>query len=171
MTIIFNEKTREADYRAKLEALCFGQSPSNRWVKLTDTGYFMNGTDARPLWAKHRKNLIKQWVNEYPGTRPHAFWLFEAPAEMRLRLGGKGDTIPDHVPDEVEEYWRGLPTYWIAENRLMMWPELEEFAIDPDDPPKFESEACYLKRLGLLLPGEGERLHKEDFKPELILED
>ena len=41
-------------------------------------------------------------------------------------------------------------------------------AIDPDDPPRYESEASYLQRLDLLLPGELERLTEADFEPELI---
>jgi len=174
MTIVFKEKSKDKDYRAKLEALCYGQATANRWIKLNQDGFFNNGLDAidaRPMWQKHRKRLIKQWADEYPGTRPFAFWVFEPPEEKRLRLGGHGDCIPDHVSDEVEEYWKGLPTYWIGEDRLMMWPEFAEFAIDQQDPPRFESEAAFLQRLGLLLPGEEDRLTEKDFDPELILED
>jgi hypothetical protein len=40
--------------------------------------------------------------------------------------------------------------------------------IDPDDPPRYESESKYLLRLGLLLPGERERLCPRDFWPERI---
>ncbi len=42
-------------------------------------------------------------------------------------------------------------------------------AIDPGDPPRYESEASYLRRLGLLLPGESKRLRKADFDPEVVL--
>ena len=38
-------------------------------------------------------------------------------------------------------------------------------AIDADDPPMFESEASYLDRLGLFLPGEKKRLKKADWDP------
>lgn len=41
-------------------------------------------------------------------------------------------------------------------------------AIDPDDPPVFESEAAYLKRLNLFMPGEEARLTEADFAAELI---
>jgi hypothetical protein len=41
-------------------------------------------------------------------------------------------------------------------------------AIDPDDPPLFESQAAYLKRLGLFLAGEARCLSKEDYEPEAI---
>jgi hypothetical protein len=36
------------------------------------------------------------------------------------------------------------------------------------DPPMFESEASYLQRLGLLLPGERKRLRRADFSPVVI---
>ena len=39
---------------------------------------------------------------------------------------------------------------------------------DPNDPPKFESQAAYLKRHGLLEPGEERRLNPADFEPEII---
>jgi hypothetical protein len=158
-----------------IEFLLHGESKSNRWAKMSNTepDFFNDAaaTNAREIWETYRDDLIGTYVEQHPGRRPWGFWRFEAPAEHRLRLGGKGDCIPDHVSDEVEEYWRGLPTYWIGEDRLMAWPELAAYAIDPGDPPRFESEAAYLKRLGLLLPGEAERLTTADFEPELIIGD
>jgi hypothetical protein len=41
-------------------------------------------------------------------------------------------------------------------------------AIDPDDPPTFESQAAYLKRHGLFLAGEARRMKKAEQR-ELIL--
>jgi hypothetical protein len=41
-------------------------------------------------------------------------------------------------------------------------------AIDPDDPPNFESQAAYLKRHGLFLAGEERRLKKADWEAEAI---
>ena len=42
-------------------------------------------------------------------------------------------------------------------------------AIDPLDPPKFESEAAFLRRHRLLLPSERARLTEADFEPELVI--
>jgi hypothetical protein len=39
---------------------------------------------------------------------------------------------------------------------------------DHSNPPMFESEARYLQRLKLLLPGEVRRLRTADFEPESI---
>jgi len=41
-------------------------------------------------------------------------------------------------------------------------------AIDPNDPPTFESQAAYLKRHGLLLAGEERRLRKVDWEAEAV---
>jgi len=41
-------------------------------------------------------------------------------------------------------------------------------AIDPNNPPRFEAQAAYLKRLGLFLAGEERRLKKADFEAEAI---
>ena len=41
-------------------------------------------------------------------------------------------------------------------------------AIDPNDPPRFESQATYLRRLGLFLAGEERRLRKADFEAETV---
>jgi len=84
-------------------------------------------------------------------------WLFpKAPerplyAEPRLRLGGTG--VPDwerfaYVP----QFQYGIPANIVE--------------IDPADPPRYESQAAYLRRHGLLLPGEAPRLRPRDFKPE-----
>jgi hypothetical protein len=41
-------------------------------------------------------------------------------------------------------------------------------AIDPDNPPIYESQASYLERHGLFLPGERRRLKPADFEPERV---
>jgi hypothetical protein len=41
-------------------------------------------------------------------------------------------------------------------------------AVDPANPPTFESEATYLGRHELLLPGERRRLSEDDFAPQRL---
>jgi hypothetical protein len=106
-----------------------------------------------------------------PGTRPSCCWRFDAPEpdliagtdpEMqafiyqRKRLGGKG------TPSVGASLALGVPEYtgWkICLGRTE--PVCTRF--DPNDPPQFESEAAYLERHGLLLPGERRRLRRDDF--------
>ena len=45
-------------------------------------------------------------------------------------------------------------------------PPLSFVAFDPADPPVFESQATFLKRHELLLPGEAKRLRRADYAPE-----
>ena len=45
---------------------------------------------------------------------------------------------------------------------------LRSLAIDPDDPPRYESQAAFLKRHGLLTATEKCQLRKVDFKPEVV---
>lgn len=59
---------------------------------------------AREMWNEKRDALMASWVQERPGTRPWAWWTFDA----------------------------------------------------PEDRPEGESEAGYLRRHGLLTPGEME---------------
>ncbi|HET8903655.1 MAG TPA: hypothetical protein VFN16_06655 [Saccharospirillum sp.] len=30
-------------------------------------------------WQRHREKIIAAWIIEYPGTRPYAWWKFDAP--------------------------------------------------------------------------------------------
>jgi hypothetical protein len=58
---------------------------------------------------------------------------------------------------------------WLPFSKGSPWGggvELEED--DPDDPPVQESQASYLRRLGLLSPGEERRLKKADLAPEIL---
>ena len=89
--------------------------------------------------------------------------------------------------DQLAELWRDHRDRIIAEHvsdfpgtRPQRWWEYDApeprrrlggtgtpgLAIDPNDPPIFESEAAYLERHGLFLPGERKRLRKVDFEPE-----
>jgi hypothetical protein len=78
----------------------------------------------------------------------------------------------------------GIPTVWITKRDVMYFSgtavdiygahiggELREFkgvAIDPADPPVFESQAAYLKRNDLFLAGEARRLKKADWEAEIV---
>jgi hypothetical protein len=107
------------------------------------------------LWCEHRDRLLAAWVRERSGSRPWAWWRFNAPEPRRL-LSGRGVLL--------EQRWRGL--------RVPLHRGLPTFdSIDETDPPKFESEAAYLERLGLLEPDERERLGQSAFLPEVLTPD
>ena len=41
--------------------------------------------------------------------------------------------------------------------------------IDPADPPRYEAQATYLRRYGLLLRGEEKRLPPDAYEPEAVV--
>jgi hypothetical protein len=107
---------------------------------------FLAGYDGeRAAWGRHRGELLPGWIAEHPGTRPAAWWLYDAP-EARRQVAG-----PPAEFAEAAERWRcdGLP--WLLE--------------EPAEGARFESGAAYLRRLGLLERGEAERITRGAFRP------
>lgn len=136
------------------ELLCWfrgepGAEPG--WIVLLD--YMRH--DLVAAWRSCREAVIAEHVANAPGTRPRGWWCIEA-NEPRQRLGGIGDA----EPPERQHYALGLPIYFAR-------PEWPEEGTPPDSafPPLFESEAGYLRRLRLLLPGEARRLGVKDYRP------
>ena len=103
----------------------------------------------------------------------------------RERLGGIG--TPCHeVLNYAPSFTRGVPDQWVSQwdadyyngravdihgNRIGTEYHEGHFLgppIDPDDPPRFESQAAYLRRHNRLAPGEARRLKARDFEPETI---
>ncbi len=107
--------------------------------------------------------------------------------EPRRRLGGIG--TPQF---EVMAIWPhfpfGLPMEWVHQWAVELYTGrarnvhgeiiMPEFtghafagvAIDPRDPPRFESQAGYLSRHELLTPEERRRLRRKDFERDTIVE-
>jgi hypothetical protein len=107
----------------------------------------------RALWQEHRDVLLNRWLEEHPGRRPCAWWRLEAP-EPRRKLSGSGVLVTERYRNLRVQLDHGVPAY---------------FEIDATDPPRYESEAAYLSRLGELTPLERERLPETAFEAELIL--
>jgi hypothetical protein len=114
------------------------------WVVL----HFVDrGAGARKLWAQHRKQLLSEWIQTAPGTRPWAFWEFDLPEDAeRRKVRGSGE-------ESAAYYGAGYRGYFDA---------------DPADPPRVESDAAFLRRLKLLLPGEEKRIPRRAFQPEAL---
>jgi hypothetical protein len=122
----------------------------------------------------------RQPFGSWPG-----WWLDGKLAEPRQRLGGIGTPIFE-VLAHVPSFEYGLPvqfvdpwmvSYYNGRSRNIRGEpigtnykegDFQGVAIDPKDPPVYESQAAYLERHGLLLPGERRRLRKADFEPETI---
>jgi hypothetical protein len=114
--------------------------------------------------------IVEEWIADHPGTRPTCWWKFEAPGP-RVRCGGIGTPSHERLANVLWLHL-GVPRDWINDGILATYVRLGSDlgvpAIDPCNPPVFESQATFLDRHGLLLPGERRRLSAADFKPERI---
>ena len=141
------------------------------------------GRRPRLWWHFTAPRISQAELEKHP--RWTGAWYVVQLCEPRLRLGGIGTPIYE-VLNYVPEFEYGIPVHWVSE-----WEEryysgrakdvrgnpigskfheghFEGTAIDPADPPRFESQAAYLERHGLLFPNEKRRLKPMDFQPEAI---
>lgn len=118
-----------------------------------------------------------RWADPSPGSS----WHGTLPAP-RLRLGGTG-TPGYEALAYAPRLPRGVPVVWVTEWHVAYYngrafdihgdPIGTEYseghfpyeAIDPDDPPLFESEPAYLRRLGFLGQEEEAALEPSAFDP------
>jgi hypothetical protein len=121
--------------------------------------------ELRAAWEA--SGIMRHW--DIPSRRPYCWWLFDAPRlpmgtfpgryidgkfpEPRLHLGGPG--CPRH---------EALNYYPVQHFGIWDW-----FG-DPANPPTFETQFDYLKRHGLLLPGEDEPLPEHFTEPAQIMD-
>jgi hypothetical protein len=135
-----------------------------RWL-LGGHGFAWEYLERRPLrdvWAEHRETILKHHIRRRPGTRPLRWWEFDSPGPRR-RLGGIGTPLHGGAgfiaPSEY-----GIPSDWCVRGGYFT----EGVPIDPVDPPAFESQAAYLARHKLFLPGERARVPPRAFWRELV---
>jgi hypothetical protein len=93
----------------------------------------MFGEPSLPAWSEVEAELLPQFIKDFPCRRPWGWWQ---EAEPRRRVGGT------ELRSEFNSFSFGLPgaTWWRD--------------VDPTDPPRYESEAAYLQRHGLLTAAE-----------------
>jgi len=129
-----------------------------------------DGAAIRAAWEDLREELLADWLWQRPGTRPWPWWDFDAPEPLRLRVGGKGDLIPAY--DNPRNLNLGIPRKddfikgYLSSYTAKYGRQFDLY--DPADPPAFESEASYLRRFGLLSPGEEKRVPAEAWGPEVV---
>jgi hypothetical protein len=137
-----------------------------------DAARQVSGLSARELVEQHGDPFLAEYIAEHPGQRPHWWWHFNTLDNgellLRQRIGGVGVTHGD------DHFSYGMPTGWVTpmdqiEERTWPGKPLHQGpAVDPANPPIFESSATFLERHGLLVTSERKRLKPEDFEPEVI---
>jgi hypothetical protein len=126
---------------------------------VTTWNYFSK-ISPREIWDLHCNRILHEHVESKPGTRPRLWWRWEA-REMRQRLGGVGTPLHE-CSAHAAAYEYGVPTYWkTSDDRYLP----TGIPISASDPPIFESEATYLERLNLSLPGEQAGIRRIDWRP------
>ena len=114
------------------------------------------------IWEEHCDNVVAHHIRRRPGSRPKMWWRFSAP-EQRQRRGGIGTPLHEcsnHSP--LFEY--GIPAAWRYFDDHMTCG----VPISQTHPPRYESQATFLKRHRLLLPGESKRLSRIEFEPVVL---
>jgi hypothetical protein len=121
-----------------------------------------------------------------PGTRPYAWWEYDAPRESigtcpGIHLDGKlsaprkhlyGTGTPVHEKLSFgPRYKFGIPTDRVFPVLVKWYPDKDSKLIDPDDPPVFENQARYLDRYQLLTDDEQEFLPADVFDPVVYFPD
>ena len=130
------------------------------WLRGGNGGAWKYFNPLAEVWAAHRDRIVIEHVRDYPGSRPRHWWTYDSPEPGRKRLGGVGDRLC-LCSAYAENYEFGLPSEG--------WRRVGDgfsrgVPIDFNNLPKFESQAAYLRRLGLFLPGERERLKPAHFR-------
>ena len=135
------------------------------WLRGVGTGgawRFLTSTPLETVWRESADRIVAEHVRVSPGSRPAHWWTYSAP-EARQRLGGKGDTL-DTCTTYAPALAFGIPILWRRHGDIFTIG----VPVDPTNPPAFESQAAFLGRHKLFLPGERRRLKPANFEPELI---
>jgi hypothetical protein len=141
--------------------------------------FFSLSTDMealRDVWEEVKDEVLKEWIGDYPGTRPWCWWRFEA-KEQRARVGGRGDALQDKL-NYKPQFSFGVPVGWVNDWQVSYYNgrskniygeaigtkykegDFVADAYSEDDPPQYESEASYLRRHRLLTESETKILSK-----------
>jgi hypothetical protein len=111
------------------------------------------------LWVEHRIELLDHWTARYPGTRPAAWWSVEAEEPRRVIEDPDGRVVPG---------FNGFPWVWRRRQGIPFHGNSEPPGAQPII---CESEATYLRRLGLLTGAERKRLDRDAYAPEEVIGD
>jgi hypothetical protein len=115
-----------------------GQPGREEWLE----AHFLGG--GRALWQRWRAEVMARWIADRPGSRPWAWYEHDCPPrEERLKLSGSGAQTATLNHDRRPEF----------------------HGCEAGAPPRIESEATFLRRLGVLEAGEEKRIPKRAWAP------
>ena|GEM_PF-1207906 len=178
-----------------IDFLIHGRADNSEVAEVLIFQFSHNYKLQKKVWNDAKVEILKQFIKDYPCQRPWGWWEYEALKEpvnkwihgrfdsaQRKRLGGIG--TPDfEVLAYAPSFEFGLPMGYVNQWQVDYYNgrskdihgnpigteykdgDFKGVAVDPDDPPTFESQASYLDRHGLLSQVEKIYLKKH---PELL---
>ena len=112
-------------------------------------------------WLDLRDKLLRQWIAEQPGTRPYAWWRFDAP-EPRRRIDGKPHPFENPERRARVKRWKQEGFTWTAHRAYLLYFGIPTSLIVRDDfEAEYETVREYLKRRSWLSDSEREELEHE----------
>jgi hypothetical protein len=142
--------------RTYLELGQFGPVGAERRVPIEgyeEARWFTPSQTRAAAWREHGAEILMAWVRERPGTRPWAWWQYDA-TEVRRCVAGAELLVPP-----IEWVWRenfGVPAFVQYRPRGCVGL------------PSVEAQAVCLQRLGLLGADERATLAADAFAPEAV---
>ena len=113
--------------------------------RIAELKFFFSDAELRALWEQCRDEILSAWVSQNPGTRPPAWWRYDAPratdeqlrswsiepahylmqpanrpCSPRRRLSGIG-TPGYEVLCEVPRFAHGIPVNWITQAQVDLY--------------------------------------------------
>jgi hypothetical protein len=82
----------------------------------------------RQVWAEYRQEALRIWPRLYPGTRPEAWWYFDAPADRFRVIGQEQDVLGLEVDITESE------TAFLARHRVLSAGERRRLSDDAFEP-------------------------------------
>ena len=125
----------------------------------TTVEFFTDESAIRAAWNELRDSILADWAEEWPSSRPSAWWRYDAP-EPRRRVGGVG--TPSHeVLNYTPLYDFGIPASFVSREQENYYTgrsrdihgnrigteyaegDFEGLAIDPSNPPIEDAKNRY----------------------------
>ena len=107
-------------------------------------------------WEELKHELLPDWIRQYPGTRPYAWWKFDA-KEPRQRTDGVQHPFQDRVRKARVQASSSPKFRGMAYELFYGCPRA--LITQEDFKAQYESELQYLDRLGLLTDEERKEIY------------
>lgn len=149
------KKAREhgaGDVDLLLHGFSFKHAPALARGRVAAMLRHCNQNEAHLLWQQLRDELLPAYVIEHPGTRPAAWWLWDA-VERRQRIDGGTHPFDNHERQTrlVALFGpRGENPEPHADAYRLAFGRPTTCVIEDDFQAEYETQTDYLDRLGLL---------------------